>query len=238
VVAKSILSRIFGGSERSRLAKLLDGITPESIPRTARTQKDTEMRVATLISLTVLRIAADFARDVEKTIETFVVQTNARHRSQGVLSITVFECAAFCHYTLMAPYLRVAEDDEELDDAEINDDDPFLNVLGTAAHLSDGLITSHCDFDGTEKFFLNRMLSYDLEATRKEDVFGQFQAVLTASIDAGSPHASRPDRPSLDLALNLGLAATVVPFCTTMLPALQEVARNAYDHADELGFLA
>lgn len=230
----TLFSRILGRRERSRLAKFLDRLTPDSIRRASQSPKETETRIATLISLTVLRVAADFGRDVTAATEQFTAKMKAPRGSAPVFDITVFDCAAFCHYTLIAHYLPEPDADEELDD----EDDPLFEVLRAAARLSSGLITSHCDFGLADDFFLNRMLSYNFAVRNRGNVFSRFQAVLAASIEGGSPRAGRSDKLSLDLPLSLGLAATVLPFCTTMLPALKEVARNAYDHADELGLLA
>jgi hypothetical protein len=176
-----------------------------------------------------------FGNDVEATIHKFAASMRASHQSANVFDIAVFECAAFSHYTLMATYIRAADTDEEFDDDD--EDDPFLSVLRSAAHLSASLITSNCDFGVADDFFMTRIISYGLGTSHKRDIFNLFQGVSTASIEGGNPRAGRSEKVSLDLPLSLALTATVLPFCTTMLPALERVARNAYDHAEELGLL-
>jgi hypothetical protein len=132
----------------------------------------------------------------------------------------------------MAPYLT---DDDESD--EPIDEDPYFATLRTAAHISGGIVANHTDFELADNFFMRRVSSYTLGEGEGENFVSRFQALLASSIEGGTRHAGRSNSLSLDMALTLGLTATVLPFCSTMLPALRAVARNAYDHADELGLL-
>jgi hypothetical protein len=210
----------------------LQTLSPREIQSAAFKAKGQELRIATLLSLTVLAAARDLAVDVPDTIQSFAKRMRAPPQNQSIFDIVVFETAAFAHYALMAPYLT---DDDESD--EPVDEDPYFATLRTGAHISGGIVASHTDFELPDNFFMHRVSSYTLVEVEGENFFNRFQALLASSMEGGTPHAGRSNSLSLDMALTLGLAATVLPFCSTMLPALTAVARNAYDHADELGLL-
>lgn len=216
----TLLSRLFGKARpQGKLQTLIEKLDFERVYEIAK-ERDESMRVPTAISLALLVVVGKFCRELRDTLAKFNKTMRSLRPSKAPYDVVAYEAAAFFHYSLMRDHLSSESDEDE--------DDPYFDALRDAAHLTSGLVNDAANFDVPTEMFSARMIRYGLKRHTIEAELGEFESILSASIEAEAP--VRSERVSLDLPLGVALKIEIPVFYSTMIPALRETCRRLYDY--------
>jgi hypothetical protein len=222
----TLRSRLFGKpTPQGKLETLIEKLDFDGVYEIAK-ERDEPMRVPTAISLALLVVVGKFCRELREALATFNKTMGSPHPSTAPYDVVAYEAAAFFHYSLMHDHLSSESDEDDEEDRD--EDNPYLDALRDAAHLTSGLVNDAAKFDVPPEMFSARMIRYGLKHHTIEAELGEFEWILSASIEAGAP--VRSERVSLDLPLGVALRIEIPVFYSTMIPALRETCRRLYDY--------
>lgn len=234
----SLLDRLFRKSEQpmSELDGFLSKIDRSQIHARAREVKNAQLRTATAISLLVLEQSGRFTRDLFRALRTGPIANSAAIQEASNFDAAAFETAAFIHYSLLSKHLGSpddqSDDDYDIDMDDADEADPYFVSVRDAHHLTGTILNSLVSFSANENIFRNRPIAYSLRGRQQGLVD---EGVLIEAIENGAPATLRSRAVNLTLQLPIVVSLNARTFAVTMLPVLEEVARNVVDHTAELG---
>lgn len=222
----TLLSRLLGKTRpQGKLEALIEKLDFDNVYQIAK-ERELSMRAPSAISLSLLVVVGKFCRELQDTISKLRKTMRAPTPSTAPYDVVAYEAAAFFHFSLMREYLSPESDGD--DEEERDNDDPYFDALREAAQLTGGLVNDAAKFDVPPDMFSARMIRYGLTKRTMEAELGEFESLLRASIETGTP--VRKGGVSFDLPLGVALKLEILAFYSTMIPALRETCRRIYDY--------